>query len=82
MDNRRAAFHAHVHLLPAHLTPAKIIVCRITILPRNYWRGLYCLFFHRAQELADLDRLTGSDGPVLVLVYGRRRVGKTWLLQY
>lgn len=39
-------------------------------------------FFHREQELADLDRLTRHAGPSLVLVYGRRRVGKTALLRH
>ena len=39
-------------------------------------------FFHREQELADLDRLTRRAGPSLVLVYGRRRVGKTALLHH
>ncbi len=39
-------------------------------------------FYHREQQLADLDRLLKIDGPSFVLVYGRRRVGKTWLLRY
>jgi uncharacterized protein len=39
-------------------------------------------FFHREQEIADLTRLTRrEDRPALVLVYGRRRVGKSTLLR-
>lgn len=38
-------------------------------------------FYHREQQLADLDRLTRAGRPAFVLVYGRRRVGKTSLLQ-
>lgn len=38
-------------------------------------------FFHREQELADLDRLIRHAGPLRVLVYGRRRIGKTALLR-
>lgn len=34
----------------------------------------------RAAELADLYRLAASREPVLALLYGRRRVGKTYLL--
>lgn len=36
-------------------------------------------FYHREQQLADLDRLSRAS-PSFVIVYGRRRVGKTWLL--
>ncbi|HLE29520.1 MAG TPA: hypothetical protein VI793_15445, partial [Anaerolineales bacterium] len=39
-------------------------------------------FVHRSQELADLTRLTRRAEPGLVLVYGRRRVGKSTLLQH
>lgn len=39
-------------------------------------------FYHREQQLADLNGLIRSDGPAFVLVYGRRRVGKTYLLRY
>jgi AAA+ ATPase superfamily predicted ATPase len=39
-------------------------------------------FYHREQEIADLDHLTRRDGPAMVLVYGRRRVGKTALLSH
>jgi len=39
-------------------------------------------FVHRAQEIADLNRLTRRAEPCLVLVYGRRRVGKSTLLQH
>lgn len=39
-------------------------------------------FYHREQEIADLNHLTRAEGPALVLVYGRRRVGKTWLLHH
>ena len=39
-------------------------------------------FYHRAQQLADLNQFIRSDGPAFVLVYGRRRVGKTYLLRY
>lgn len=36
----------------------------------------------RAAELADLYRLAASREPVLALLYGRRRVGKTYLLDH
>jgi AAA+ ATPase superfamily predicted ATPase len=39
-------------------------------------------FVHRSQEMADLNRLTRRPEPCLVLVYGRRRVGKSTLLQH
>ena len=39
-------------------------------------------FVHRSQEMADLNRLTRRAEPCLVLVYGRRRVGKSTLLQH
>jgi len=39
-------------------------------------------FYHREQQLADLNQLILSDGPSFVLVYGRRRVGKTYLLRH
>ena len=39
-------------------------------------------FYHRAQEMSDLNRLTHRTEPCLVLVFGRRRVGKTALLQH
>ena len=39
-------------------------------------------FYHREQQLADLDQLTRADRHSFVLVYGRRRVGKTSLLQH
>ncbi len=39
-------------------------------------------FVHRAQEIADLNHLTRRKEPSLVLIYGRRRVGKTTLLQH
>jgi AAA+ ATPase superfamily predicted ATPase len=39
-------------------------------------------FYHREQQLADLNRLIGKGGPVFIAVYGRRRVGKTYLLRY
>ena len=39
-------------------------------------------FYHREQQLADLNRILRTDGPAFVLVYGRRRVGKTYLLRY
>ncbi len=38
-------------------------------------------FFHREQELADLDRLIRHASPLLVQVYGRRQIGKTALLR-
>jgi AAA+ ATPase superfamily predicted ATPase len=37
-------------------------------------------FVDREQDLADLDRLAGREGAQFILVYGRRRVGKTTLL--
>lgn len=37
-------------------------------------------FVDRQQDLADLDRLLARDGAQFLLVYGRRRVGKTTLL--
>ncbi len=40
-------------------------------------------FYHREQQLADLDELLlQRPGPAFVLVYGRRRIGKTYLLQH
>ncbi len=39
-------------------------------------------FVHRSQEIADLTHLTRRAEPCLVLVYGRRRVGKSTLLQH
>ena len=36
----------------------------------------------RIQEIAELRSLAGVDGPQLGLLYGRRRVGKTYLLQH
>lgn len=39
-------------------------------------------FLHRARELASLDRLTRRAEPSLILVYGRRRVGKSTLAQH
>jgi hypothetical protein len=40
-------------------------------------------FYNREQQLADLDELLlRRSGPAFVLVYGRRRVGKTYLLQH
>jgi AAA+ ATPase superfamily predicted ATPase len=37
-------------------------------------------FVDRQKDLADLDRLAGREGAQFILVYGRRRVGKTTLL--
>ena len=37
-------------------------------------------FVDREKDLADLDRLSGREGAQFILVYGRRRVGKTTLL--
>ena len=39
-------------------------------------------FYHREQQLTDLNKMLDRDGPAFVIVYGRRRVGKTWLIQY
>ena len=39
-------------------------------------------FIHRSQEIADLSRLTRRREPSLVLIYGRRRVGKTTLVRH
>jgi uncharacterized protein len=39
-------------------------------------------FYHRERQLADLTKLTRrADQPAMVLVYGRRRVGKSTLLR-
>jgi hypothetical protein len=38
-------------------------------------------FYHREQQLADLNQLTSRPGPAMVLVYGRRRVGKSSLIR-
>ncbi len=38
-------------------------------------------FFHREQEMADLDRLTKHTRPALIVIYGRRRVGKSRLIK-
>lgn len=37
-------------------------------------------FYNRRDELDALDTSLGSDEPELVVVYGRRRVGKTALI--
>ena len=37
-------------------------------------------FVNREQELAELNAILARDGAQFVLVYGRRRVGKTTLL--
>jgi len=37
-------------------------------------------FYHREQQLAAINRLIRADGPTFILVYGKRRVGKTYLL--
>ena len=39
-------------------------------------------FLHRTPELASLDRLTHRTEPSLVLIYGRRRVGKSTLARH
>ncbi|AEA12356.1 archaeal ATPase, fused to C-terminal DUF234 domain protein [Thermoproteus uzoniensis 768-20] len=39
------------------------------------------MFVDREEELALLERLYASGRPHLVLIYGRRRVGKTWLVK-
>ena len=39
-------------------------------------------FLHREQEMADLDQLTRQTRPSLVIVYGRRRVGKSTLMKH
>jgi AAA+ ATPase superfamily predicted ATPase len=39
-------------------------------------------FLHRTRELASLTRLTRRPEPSLVLIYGRRRVGKSTLAQH
>lgn len=39
-------------------------------------------FYHREQQLADLNQLARADRAAFILVYGRRRVGKTSLLQH
>lgn len=38
-------------------------------------------FVDREQELAELHELADRPGPALILLYGRRRVGKTYLLE-
>jgi len=39
------------------------------------------MFVDREEELALLERLYESERPHLLLIYGRRRVGKTWLVK-
>ena len=39
------------------------------------------MFVDREEELSLLHRLYVSGRPQLVLIYGRRRVGKTWLVK-
>jgi len=39
------------------------------------------VFVDREEELSLLQRLHASGRPQLVLIYGRRRVGKTWLVK-
>ena len=40
------------------------------------------IFLHREQELADLNHITRRERPCLVIVYGRRRVGKSTLIRH
>lgn len=40
------------------------------------------MFWDRGRELQDLDRIWGSQKAGLVIVYGRRRVGKSTLLKF
>jgi uncharacterized protein len=40
------------------------------------------VFFNRERELAELDDLLRQDGPQFLVVYGRRRIGKTTLLSH
>lgn len=40
------------------------------------------LFVDREHELAELRRLADRGKPTIVLIYGRRRVGKTYLLEH
>ena len=40
------------------------------------------MFIGRDRELAELDKLYNSDKFELVVIYGRRRVGKTALINY
>lgn len=40
------------------------------------------LFVNRTRELTQLRRVADRGAPALILVYGRRRVGKTYLLDY
>lgn len=39
------------------------------------------MFVDREEELALLQRLYDSGRPQLILIYGRRRIGKTWLVK-
>jgi AAA+ ATPase superfamily predicted ATPase len=39
------------------------------------------MFIGRKKELAILDRLYQKDKFEMAVVYGRRRIGKTWLLE-
>ena len=39
-------------------------------------------FFHREQEMADLTALAKQPKPVFVIIYGRRRVGKSRLIKH
>lgn len=39
------------------------------------------MFIDREEELRFLEELWGRGGPQLVVIYGRRRVGKTWLVK-
>ena len=37
-------------------------------------------FVNRERELAQLDAILQQDGPQFVVLYGRRRIGKTMLI--
>jgi AAA+ ATPase superfamily predicted ATPase len=40
------------------------------------------IFYNREREIEQLTQAWNSDGAGLILLYGRRRVGKTYLLQH
>lgn len=52
----------------------------LNIMPASIMLSCIMFFVNRQEELARLDRLAASEEGGLVVVYGRRRVGKTRLL--
>lgn len=71
---------AGVHIIIYLLYSANTVYCKL-----NYDPLSVCpmtSFVDREREIAELRRIIEGDGPALVLLHGRRRVGKTYLLDH